>query len=589
MGKKKKLLIWQIYPSYLIIALFSIAAVGWFSSEMFRDFHYKHTESELKSAAYMAVDRLQTVSESEIDGVCKSLGASSGYRFTVVFPSGKVVGDSETNPEKMDDHGNRPEFQQALNGYVSVKKRFSKTVQMDLLYVAVPFIKDTKNAGSVRASLSLAQIDESLETMWRRLFWLGLVVACIAALATMLVARKISQPLDRIRKVAESFGQGHLQQEMPSSDVVEIDVLADAMGKMATQLNERIHTVTRQRDEQSALFSCMVEAVLAVDPEKRIIKLNKTAETLFQVDGAASIGRDVAEVIRNADILAVIETALETTDVVEGEIFLSQNDRYLQTHGTVLHGENESRIGALIVLNDITSLRKMEMMRRDFVANVSHELKTPITSIRGFVDTLIDRPVEEKEDQQRFIEIIRKQTIRLQAIVDDLMVLSNLEHEAGKNEIEFQNGQIDDLLENAVNICRDIADAKNISLEISCAPGMHWEINMPLLEQAIVNLIDNAVKYSEPGTHVEISAIQAEKEIVIDVCDEGPGIPKEHLSRLFERFYRVDKSRSHKLGGTGLGLAIVKHIAIAHGGHVTVDSQMGGGCRFSIHLPLIWR
>ncbi len=589
MGKKKKLLIWQIYPSYLVIALLSIAAVGWYSSGMFRDFHYSHTEGELRSAAYMAIDRLQTVAESEIDDICKSLGSSSGYRFTVVLPSGEVAGDSEKDPEIMDNHSNRPEVQQALNGYVSAKKRYSKTVEQEMLYVAVPFIKDDKNAGSVRASIPLAQIDESLGAMWQRLILVGVVIACIAAFATMLVARKISQPLDRIRMVAESFGQGNLQKELPVSDVVEIDVLADSMNKMANQLNERIHTITLQRDEQNALFSCMVEAVLAVDTEKRIIKLNRTAETLFQVDGPSSIGRNVAEVIRNADILNVIEKALETTDVVEGGISLNQSDRYLQAHGTVLHGEKESRIGALIVLNDITRLRKLEMMRRDFVANVSHELKTPITSIRGFVDTLIDSPVEDKEDQERFKEIISKQAARLQAIVDDLMILSNLEHETGKNGIEFQNGQIDDLLENAVNVCRDLAEAKNVSLAVVCDEGMQWEINMQLLEQAVVNLIDNAIKYSESATHVTIMAEQTPEETVIHVSDEGPGIAKEHLPRLFERFYRVDKSRSHKLGGTGLGLAIVKHIAIAHGGRVEVESQIGVGSRFSIYLPLVRR
>jgi two-component system phosphate regulon sensor histidine kinase PhoR len=589
MGKKKKLLIWQIYPSYLIIAVLSIAAVGWYSSGMFREFHYSHTESELKSAAKMAVDRLQVVPGSGIDDICKSLGSASGYRFTVILPSGEVIGDSEKDPGAMDDHSNRPEIQQSLNGYVSVKKRYSNTVQMDMLYVAVPFVKDAKTAGSVRVSLSLAQIDESLGAMWRRLILVGLVIACIAAFATMLVARKISQPLDRIRMVAESFGQGYLQKELPVSDVVEIDVLADAMNKMANQLNERIHTITLQRDEQNALFSCMVEAVLAVDMEKRILKLNRTAETLFQVDGSSSIGRNVAEVIRNADILTVIEEALETTEVVEGGISLNQSDRYLQAHGTVLHGENGRRIGALIVLNDITRLRKLEIMRRDFVANVSHELKTPITSIRGFVDTLIDSPVEDKEDQQRFKEIIRKQAARLQAIIDDLMILSNLEHETGKNEIEFQEGHIDDLLENAVNVCRDVAEAKNISLTVLCGEGMRWEINVQLLEQAVVNLINNAVKYSESGTHVKITAEQTLEETVIHVKDEGPGIGKEHLSRLFERFYRVDKSRSHKLGGTGLGLAIVKHIAIAHGGRVGVESQIGSGSEFSIYLPLVRR
>jgi two-component system phosphate regulon sensor histidine kinase PhoR len=263
----------------------------------------------------------------------------------------------------------------------------------------------------------------------------------------------------------------------------------------------------------------------------------------------------------------------------------SDKERFLNGHGTVLRDPNEKQIGALIVLNDITRLRKLENIRREFVANVSHELRTPVTAIKGFVETLLDGKVEDSVEEERFLNIINKHTARLESIIEDLLNLSKIEREDERDEIILTEGEIIDVLSNAIEMCQDKADAKRIEIILFCPEDTIAKMDAQLLEQAMINLLDNAIKYSEQGSSISIKASQTEDELIIRVLDQGCGIDKKHLPRLFERFYRVDKARSRKLGGTGLGLAIVKHISQAHGGSVSVESIPGKGSTFRIHLP----
>lgn len=586
---KKRRLIWQIYPSYLIIVVVSVIAVTWYSSTAFRKFYYTRTEQELSSAACLVAEQLKDRSSQldspKTDKLFDSLGNASGYRLSVLLPSGKVVGDSQEDPLRMDDHRYRPEIQQAINGRQGTEKRYSNTLKMEMLYVAIPLMVDNQNAGIIRAALPLAQIEQALNLIWLRLTIAVIVLAGIAAIATMLVARQVSRPLAAIRAGAESFGRGNLGNKLAPSDVVEIDVLADTMNRMADQLNTKIATISLQRDEQNALLSCMRDAVIAVDNEKCVMKINKAAETLFQINTTVCTGKNIAEVVRNVDLLNIIDLTFKSTIPVKGTVIMGDSDRYIEALGTVLRGDGNNEIGALIVLHDITHLHKVETMRRDFVANVSHELRTPVTSIKGFIDTLIDTPVDDNAARNHFMEIIRKQANRLQAIIEDLLALSNLEHEVENNEIELNSGPINNVLRNAVESCMVFAKKKNITVHVNCPQDLNAMINIQLLEQAVINLIGNAVKYSDPGTQVTVTGEAAEKEIAIHVQDEGPGISQKHLSRLFERFYRVDKARSRQLGGTGLGLAVVKHIALAHNGRTEVQSELGEGSTFSIFLP----
>jgi len=266
-------------------------------------------------------------------------------------------------------------------------------------------------------------------------------------------------------------------------------------------------------------------------------------------------------------------------------VLYQNGERILNLKSSPLLDAGKDQIGTLVVINDVTQLRRLEDMRKDFVANVSHEIKTPLTAIKGFVETLHRGSVDNPEEAQRFLDIIQKHVDRLSSIIDDLLSLSRIEQEGGRQAIQFENMPIMDIFKSAIQICHSKAEEKHIAVHVACEEQLKSFFDPTLLEQAVVNLLDNAIKYSEPDSAIHLSADLSDSEVKIAVEDQGIGIAKKHLPRLFERFYRVDKARSRKMGGTGLGLAIVKHIAQAHGGQVTVKSTPGKGSTFSIHLP----
>jgi two-component system phosphate regulon sensor histidine kinase PhoR len=329
----------------------------------------------------------------------------------------------------------------------------------------------------------------------------------------------------------------------------------------------------------------MDEGVLAVDHTGKILSLNDACGRLLGVEAEKVRGRLVHEVVRTHNLLEFVDRTLLSAARVEEDVELRQPDnRWIHAHGTLLHDPAGNKIGALIVLHDITRLRHLENVRRDFVANVSHELRTPITSIKGFVETLLAEELGDKETSLRFLRIVLKQADRLDAIINDLLLLSRVERGSDEHAIELEPEPICPVLRSAVEMCERKATDKQVRIELSCADDLAASINAPLLEQAVVNLLDNAIKYSTPGSQVRIAATADAAEVVIRVQDEGCGIEAKHLPRLFERFYRVDKARSRELGGTGLGLAIVKHIVAAHRGTVEVQSSVGRGSTFAIRL-----
>ncbi|MFO7983656.1 MAG: ATP-binding protein, partial [Desulfuromonadales bacterium] len=399
--------------------------------------------------------------------------------------------------------------------------------------------------------------------------------------------RRITRPLERMKRGAERFARGELGERLPVAASEEIGGLAEAMNHMAAHLDDRIQTVLRQRNEQEAVLSSMVEGVLAVDTEERIMRMNRAAAMLLAVQHMDVKDRPIQEVVRKADLQRFVTRTLQSRRQVEGDLSLNLNgeERHLQAHGTVLRDAAGHEIGALVVLNDVTRLRRLESMRRDFVANVSHELKTPITAIRGSVETLQAGAVENPDDAQRFLGIVSRQSDRLNAIIDDLLALSRIEEGVEEGGLPVEMGAVRDVIHAAVQSCSTSAADKGIDINLFCDEDLRAPINAPLLEQAVVNLLTNAIKYSDPGSRIVVDASFFKANMMIKVQDFGCGIDPEHLPRLFERFYRADRARSRKLGGTGLGLAIVKHIAQAHGGQVNVASTPGEGSTFTLVLP----
>jgi two-component system phosphate regulon sensor histidine kinase PhoR len=372
---------------------------------------------------------------------------------------------------------------------------------------------------------------------------------------------------------------------LPIPNTDELASLAEALNYMADQLQNQIQSLSRQGKEQEAILSSMTEGVLALDAEGRLLTINSAGAGMLHLVPATAQNLPIQEVIQDSGLKWFINRTLSNPEPIEGEVEIKDNGRRIfKAHGTSLRDSQGVSLGTLVVLHDITQLRQLENTRRDFVANVSHELKTPITSIKGFVETLLAGALKEPGNAENFLKIIAKQTDRLNEIIDDLLTLSRIEQDAERRQI-FLNGQkIKGVLQSAIQVCEAKAAEKKIAIELNCSEDLRAQINPPLLEQALVNLVDNAVKFSEPGKVVLVEAQREGSQVIIRVRDQGPGIPLEHLPRIFERFYRVDAGRSRKIGGSGLGLAIVKHIALAHGGRVTVASSPGKETVFSLQV-----
>jgi two-component system phosphate regulon sensor histidine kinase PhoR len=587
---KKKRLLWQLYPSYLLITVISVMGVTWYASSSLRQFFLGQTASDLEARARLVEKQIEECldppDEKCVDLLCKRIGRRASTRITIILPSGKVIGDSREDPAKMDNHVDRPEFMQALTGPSGTSMRYSRTLEKNMMYVGIPVRANEQTLAVVRTSIPVTAIDVALKEIQIRIAGAGLVIALFAAALSLIVSRRITRPIEELRKGAESFARGDFQCTLPVSESEEIGGLAEAMNEMARQLHERINTIIGQRNEIEGVLCSMIEGVIAVDMDERVLSMNNAAVRMFGCNASEAQGRSIQEIVRNTVLREFVTDTLSSVKPVERDVVLSSNgDLFLSGHGTLLQDAQGKQIGALIVLNDVTRLRRLEEIRRDFVANVSHEIKTPITAIKGFVETLREGAVKNPDDAERFLGIIEKHVERLEAIIEDLLSLSRIERGTEREENELVENSVKDVLDTAIQVCEVGAAARKIDIELSCPENLFAKMEPRLLEQAVVNLLDNAVKYSNEESSIRVEASQGEGEIILSVRDEGCGIEKKHLSRLFERFYRVDKARSRQLGGTGLGLAIVKHIAQAHGGHVNVESTPGKGSTFSIYLP----
>jgi two-component system phosphate regulon sensor histidine kinase PhoR len=363
--------------------------------------------------------------------------------------------------------------------------------------------------------------------------------------------------------------------------------LMESLNKVAQSLDIKISRLSRQKTEQDAVLTSMVEGVIALDSEGKILRLNQAACDLMRVDASAYVGRVAEEVVRSAQLQKFIHDATCAPGGIEAELTLyDDEERIIRAYGRALRNREAGPSGVLVVLNDVTRLRFLERIRSDFVANVSHELRTPITSIKGFVETLLDGAVDNPGDAKRFLGIIARQADRLNAIFDDLLSLSRIEQE--KEALALEPGSLRSVVRSAIQMLESRAKAKGITIASDISDDVYVMMNAGLLEQAVSNLLVNAIQYSQAGRMVDVRVQTAGQEIMISVVDQGCGIEPSQLPRIFERFYRVDRGRARpvdEVGGTGLGLSIVKHIAEAHGGYAEAQSTVGQGSTFSIHLP----
>jgi len=585
---------WHLYPSYLLVIALSLATLVVYIWQMLPGYWIDHAEQSMRETGHLLAesvraplgqDRLE-----EVDAIVKTFGRETAPRITVINVDGKVVADSDRRLRQIGSQAGLREVQAALRGSSASARRYSDEMREDMLYVAVPVFQ-SRGAGEVvgviRLAEPLAAVTRELTAMQFRIAAGAVVVAVLFAGISLPICRRISRPLEEIRRGAERFAEGDLDHRLPVIDAAEMGALAEALNRMADQLSERISALDAERNQRGAILASMVEGVLAIDADERLISLNRTAARMLGIDQQRAPGRSLQETIRNPQLQRLVADVLyrQETRITEVNVY-DRQERTLEAQGTVLRAAFGQPIGALLVLHDITQLRRLENIRRDFVANVSHELKTPVTSIKGFVETLLDGAIASPEDARRFLDIIAAQADRLTAIIEDLLTLSRVEQETEQSEIPLELGSLAGVLEGAVDVCQMKAAQKGVEARVDCDRQLRAMVNTQLLEQAVVNLLDNAIKYSPPGSLIELRGRRRDEDVVLEVVDSGPGISGEHLARIFERFYRVDKARSRKLGGTGLGLAIVKHIAQAHGGRAEVESAPGKGSTFRIIVPV---
>jgi len=588
----KRRLIWQLYASFLAVTLLSLIAATWYCSGAFRNFYYLQTRSELLSVANFAAEQVSAAFDTsrteQLDELCKRLGrAGKGRtRVTVILPSGTVVADSDEDPIQMKDHSNRPEINDALENGFGWKLRPSPTLGIKMMYVAIPIKRQTEVLAVVRTSVAATAIDQALREMYTKILWGGFAIALCAAVLSYVISSSISRPVVNMEQIAQRFAEGQLDLRVPITGPAELAALANALNEMARQLYDKINTVTSQRNELEAVLSSMIEGVVAVNHQGHIMSMNRAAADLLNVDPEQVKGRNIEEAVREVDIQKFVRRMLKKNEPAEAEISIQvEGERFLQLQGASLPDVADGKTGAVVVLHDITRMRRLENVRRDFVANVSHELKTPVTSIQGFVEALSEGGIDDPEQTNRYLGIIARHSDRLNSIIEDLLSLSRLEEDQGQRRIQFDSAPLRPLLVAAVDLLSTKAERHKVKVELICKDDIEVKMNSALIEQAVFNLVDNAIKYSKAEDTVTVSAQQSATEVIISVKDQGCGIGKEHLPRLFERFYVVDKGRSRKLGGTGLGLAIVKHITQVHNGSVTVESSPGIGSTFAIHLP----
>lgn len=589
MAKKRRLL-WQIYPAFLFIAFLSIVSVTWYVGSALKRFELNQTSLDLEARARLVEDRilplLDPLNTKRIDEVCKSMGRLAETRITVIGPSGVVYGDSHHDPLTMDNHGTRPEVKAALQNGTGKSIRFSRTLQRKLMYRGVGLRKDGAVLAVVRTSIPVDTVDAVLRSIQGRIAVAGLFFALISAVLSLLVSRRMSRPLEDIRQVAAAYSRGDFKARPPVFKVRELDEIVRVMKEMADGLSERIETITRQRNELNTILSSMVEGVIAVDLGGRILNINDRAGRFFHIDPAKAAGMTVEELSRNPRLVDFVGRALREHDTFEEDMSFraEAGDRIVKLRSTSLLDSEGKRIGTLLVIADVTRVRELENMRRDFVANVSHEIKTPITAVKGFVETLLDGALESPGDARHFLGIIAKHTRRLEAMVEDLLSLSRIEQEGELAKKDFGEFNLSGVLHSAIQYCKAKAEAKGVTVSLDCPELLRVRGNARLMEQAVINLLDNAIEYSPKDGGILVRALEGERGASISVIDQGCGIAPEHIGRIFERFYRVDRGRSRAAGGTGLGLAIVKHIAHAHGGEVSVESTPGKGSTFTIHL-----
>ena len=578
----------------LLVVLCTLIFVAVILERSFRDDMVRQLQDSLRQQLVLTQQIVRdewpaTGTSAEVDALADRLGRRLGLRVTLIDPGGRVLGDSQVPLERLpslDDHSRRPEVLAARRQGVGYSIRHSHTIGSDLMYVAGVIELPAGRRLLVRLAMPLSELDKAVAHNRRLVLWALFLGVLLSLGAAYLVARAISRPVRQLTQAARAIAAGDLSHRLRRYPSHEMGELARAFDTMADTIQEKIRAVTRAKEHLEAVLGGMSEGVLVIDRKGRIMLANQVLVELLGLK-QDPVGRTPSEILRDADLVEAIRRVRRGEPQVSREIrLLEPVPRHLEVQVVGLSPQ-AGEPGCVAVLRDITERKRIDQVRRDFVANVSHELRTPLTAIKGSAETLLEGALESPPDARRFVEVIQRQARRLEALVADLLELARIE--AGRagapgSREPFSAGE---LAESLVATVGPQAGEKGVELAVELEePALALTLPRRDLEQAVLNLLDNAVKYTDPGGRVRLRLGRDGGRLVVEVSDTGVGIPAEHQERIFERFYRVDKDRSRRLGGTGLGLAIVKHLAQSLGGRVTVRSLPGRGSTFRLEIPL---
>ena len=574
-----------LFLAALSTAVIALVVAGLFFAESMRRRADERIEKTIEAEARLVselLSRSAITTDRALDEEADRIGRTLDARVTLIAADGRVVGDSSETLEAvatMENHGTRPEVLAARADGIGRSRRHSDTLNIDMLYVAVPVSHPA--LGFVRLALPLTDVRQQLQPIVNAtLLALGLALAGAAAIA-WLVSGRIGARVKTIAQIAGRYTTGDLRPPGLDYGDDELGMVARALDGSVQELARRLDELGRDRAQMEAILTGMIEGVIVVDPQGRVGLANDAARRMLRLE-ALAIGRHYVETIRHPGIVELVAAALAGR--VPDRLELSpprDNSRTLMARAAPV--TSSGALGAVLVLHDITDLRRADQIRRDFVANVSHELRTPLTAIRGYVEALSEGGTSA-DDRQRFLEIVTRHTLRMERLVKDLLRLARLD--AGQETLDGISCDVRALVHGVVADITPTADARCQTIETTIAADLETLRGDPAkLHDALGNLVANAVTYSPERSTIRIDASRAGGRIAIAVADEGPGIPGGDLSRVFERFYRVDKSRARDPGGTGLGLAIVRHLVELHGGDVRAENRSEGGARFTITLP----
>lgn len=586
-----KRLWFRIASAFFILILILIIVLWFFLAALLKNAYTDMTRNHLVENAQM-VTQLIVASDSygereQLQELIQNFEQPIQMRFTVVDTEGEVLADSENDPEEMNNHSDRPEIQNVLQQEQEFGEsiRYSTTQDFNMMYVALPLVSEGETVGAVRTSLSLEVIDDAMNRLWFSLsVALGLMFL-IAAIASTMLARSITRPIDSIMDVTSRLRRNDYSSRVNTEPKGEIGDLSRSINALAASLQRQMKEIEENEQQLTSIISNMVSGVMLINQDGTVALMNSAMERFLSQHKDNIIGQPYEKVGERFALSPHIRTVFETNEKVHEEVHsYYPQERIMDAHLAPYYGQGWQQRGVIIVLHDITNIRRLEKMRSDFVANVSHELKTPVTSVRGFAETLMSGEVTDEETTKQFLKIIHDESQRLDRLIKDLLNLSKIEKKEMPLNLETIN-MTALVHEVSVTLQGVIEEKKTRLLLPDPSKDVYLQGDEDRLRQIILNLVGNGINYTAEGGAVKVSLKENVDKVRLIIQDDGIGIPEESLPRVFERFYRVDRARSRHSGGTGLGLAIVKHLIESHHGEIEVESREGEGTTFTVILP----